>query len=149
MMDKISQAQMEKRWQKFKEQMGYTEEEIAIVRSNPEYVKVMEYAPKFLTHRIVIEVVEAHNCGAGHKPGDRIAIMTGNGLLLSQEMPKRVCAFALYCAIPRIYGIWERFHEDLNPANLFVTKVHCPDVGCRRGGWGEVVLKVFAEEIPK
>ena len=34
---------------------------------NPEYVKVMEYAPQFIAHRIVVEVVEAHNCIAGHK----------------------------------------------------------------------------------
>ncbi len=47
---------------------------MAIFRSNPEYVKVMEYAPKFITHRIIIEVVEAHNCIARHKAGERIAV---------------------------------------------------------------------------
>ncbi|MFC1945743.1 hypothetical protein ACFLW1_00930 [Chloroflexota bacterium] len=140
---------MERRWQKFQEKMGYTDAELSIFRSNPEYVRCMEYAPKFLTHRIVIEVAEAHNCVAGHKAGDRIAILSGEGHIISKTMPERVCAFALLCSIPRIYAVWERFHEDLDPSKLMFTKVHCPDVGCARGGWGEVVLKVYAEEIPK
>ena len=140
---------MEKRWKKFQDIQGYTDEELAIFRSNPEFRKVMEYAPKFITHRIVVDVVEAHNCIAGHKAGDRIAIMTGNGHLITKEMPQYVCAFALLSSIPRIYAIWERFHEDLDPDGLLFTTVHCPDVGCRRGGWGEIVMKVTAEEVPR
>ena len=148
-MDKAQQEKMEGRWKKFQEIQGYTDEEMAIFRSNPEFVKVMEYAPKFLTHRIIVEVVEAHNCIAGHKAGDRIAVMTGNGHLITEEMPKYVCAFALLAATPRLYAIWERFHEDLDPSKLLFKTVHCPDVGCRRGGYGELVMKVYAEEVPK
>lgn len=148
-MDKERQEKMDKRWQKFQAIQGYTDEEMAIFRLNPEYEKVMEYAPKFITHRIVVEVVEAHNCIAGHKVGDRIAIITGNGHLITPEMPKYVCAFALLSSVPRIYAIWERFHEDLDPAKLLFTTVHCPDVGCSRGGWGEIVMKVYPEEMPR
>jgi len=148
-MAKEQQVNMERRWKKFQDMMGYTDEEMAIFRSNPEYVKVMEYAPKFLTHRIIVEVVEAHNCIAGHKAGDRIAIMTGNGHLMTEEMPKRVCAFGLGAALPRIYAMWERFHEDLEPNDLLFKIAHCPDVSCRRGGWGEMVMKIYAEEVSK
>ena len=56
--------------------MGYTDEEMAIYRSNPGNMKAMERDPKFITHRIIVEVVEANNCLAGHKVGDRIAVKT-------------------------------------------------------------------------
>jgi len=148
-MDKEQQEKMERRWKKFQDIQGYTDEEMAIFRSNPEYVRIIEYAPKFITHRIIVEVVEAHNCIAGHKAGDRIAVMTGNGHLITEEMPKYVCAFALFASIPRVYAMWERFHEDLDPDGMLFKISRCPDVGCRRGGWGEIVMKIYAEEVPK
>ncbi len=148
-MGQEQQKKMERRWKKFQDIQGYTDEEMAIYRSNPKNVKVMERAPKFMTHRIIIEVVEAHNCLAGHKVGDKIAVMTGNAHLITDEMPKYVCAFGLAAAIPRVYAMWERFYEDLDPNGLFLDTIHCPDVGCRRGGAGEVVVKIYAEEVPK
>jgi hypothetical protein len=60
-MVKATPQQMERRWKKLQEMQGYTDEEMAIFRTKPSYVRVVEYAPKFLTHRIIIEVVEAHN----------------------------------------------------------------------------------------
>ena len=148
-MSKPDSERMERRWKKLQEMLGYTDEEMAIFRSTPSYVRVMENAPKFITHRIIIEVVEAHNCKAGHKAGDKIAIMSGDGLLLPSMMPERVCAFALMASIPKVYGIWERFYADLDPNDLFVKTTHCPDIGCRKGGWGEIIMKIYAEEIPK
>ena len=148
-MDKEQQEKMEKRWKRFQEAQGYTDEELAIFRSNPEYVKAMEHAPKFTTHQIVVDVVEAHNCNAGHKAGDRIVVMTGNAYLKTEEMPKRVCIWAITAIAPCIYAIWERFHEDLDPDRVLFKTVHCPDVGCRMGGWGEIVMKVYAEEVPR
>jgi uncharacterized repeat protein (TIGR04076 family) len=140
--------EMERRWKEFQKMQGYTDEELAIFRTNPNFVKVMETGRKFLTHRIIIEVVEAHNCAAGHKAGDKIAVMSGAGVLLTPMMPKRVCAFALMAMIPKVYSIWDRFYADLDPNDLFVTRTHCPDVGCRNGGWGEIIMKIYAEEIP-
>jgi uncharacterized repeat protein (TIGR04076 family) len=148
-MSKLTTDQMEQRWKKMQKRLGYTDEELAIFRANPSCVKVVEGAPKFLTHRVIIEVVEAHNCSAGHKPGDRIAVMSGNGALITPMMPERVCAFALMVMIPKVYGIWERFYANLDTNDMFVKTTHCPDVGCRNGGWGEIIMKIYAEEIPK
>jgi uncharacterized repeat protein (TIGR04076 family) len=140
---------MERRWKKFQQNMGYTDEELAIFRSNPQYTKVVEYAPKFLTHQIVVEVVEAHNCGCGHKAGDRIAVMDGSAHLLTKKMPEHVCAFALMIMIPKVYSVWERFNMDLDTRGMLFDHTHCPDVGCKNGGWGEIIMKIYAEEIPK
>lgn len=148
-MAKFTPKQMEERWKKVQKKFEYTDEELAIFRKTPSFVKVVEDAPKFHTHRIIIEVVEAHNCGGGHKAGDKIAIMEGGGVLQTRMMPERVCAFALMVMIPKIYAIWERFHADLDPNDLFVKETHCPDVGCRKGGWGEIIMKIYTEEIPE
>ena len=148
-MEKEQPEKMGRIWKKFQEIQGYTDEELAIYRSNPKNVKAMEHAPKFITHRIIVEVVEAHNCLAGHQVGDKIAVMNGNAHLITDEMPKYVCAFGLAAAVPRIYAMWERFYEDLDPNGLFLDTIHCPDVGCRRGGAGEIVMKIYAEEAPR
>jgi uncharacterized repeat protein (TIGR04076 family) len=148
-MDGSADGKVERRWKKFQEMKGYTDEELAIFRSHPNYVRVVEGTPKFLTHRIIIEVVEAHHCTAGHQAGDKIAVMSGDGVLLTPMMPERVCAFALMVAVPKVYAIWERFYADLDPNDLFVKTTHCPDIGCRRGGWGEIVMKIYTEEIPR
>jgi hypothetical protein len=46
-MENEKKEKIEKRWKKFQEAQGYSDEEISIYRSNPRYVKAMEYAPKF------------------------------------------------------------------------------------------------------
>jgi len=143
------QDKMEGRWKRLQDILEYTDEEMAFYRSNPKFVKAMEHAPKFITHRIIVKVVEAHNCIAGHKAGDIIAVMTGNAFLITKEMPKYVCAFGLAAVVPRIYAMWERFYEDLDPNGLFLDTIHCPDVGCKLGGVGEIVMKIYAEEAPK
>ena len=147
-MDKEQQEKIEKRWKKFQEYQGYTDEEMAIYRSNPKYVRAMEQAPKFITHKIIVEVVESHNCNAGHRVGDKF-VLTGNGYLIADECPKYMCIHALSACTPLIYAMWERFYEDLDPDMMLFDTVHCLDVGCKRGGWGELIMKMYAVEVPK
>jgi hypothetical protein len=77
---------LEKRWKKFQEHLGCTDEELAIHRANPKHVKAMESAPAFVKYKMVIEVIEAHNCGAGHKVGDKFVVDAG-GCLVPDECP--------------------------------------------------------------
>jgi uncharacterized repeat protein (TIGR04076 family) len=148
-MEEENQEKRKMRLKKLQDRFGFTDEEMALYLSNPKALKAFEKAPKFITHRIIVEVVEAHNCIAGHQAGDRIAVMNGNALLLTDEMPKQVCAFGLAAAVPRVYAMWERFYEDLDPDGLFLDTIHCPDVGCRKGGAGEIIMKIYAEEKPR
>lgn len=148
MSNKDEQDRIERRWKKFQDAQGYSDEDIAKYRSRWQYRKAMEDAPKFMTHKIIVEVVESHNCNAGHKPGDKF-VMTGNGYLIAEESPKLMCVHALAAFIPYIFGMWERFYEDLDPDGLLFDTVHCPDVGCQRGGWGECIMRMYAVEVPK
>jgi uncharacterized repeat protein (TIGR04076 family) len=145
---KKNQEMIEKRWKKFQKMQGYSDAEIAAYRANPRYTKAMENAPKFMTHRIVVEVVESNHCNAGHKVGDKF-ILTANGYLVADESPKLMCIHALFTFAPYVYAMWERFYEDLDPSKLLFDLCHCPDVGCGKGGWGECIMRMYAEEIPK
>jgi len=93
-------------------------------------------------------VIESHNCNAGHKVGDKF-VLTGNGYLIADQSPKYMCIHALGSFMPYIYAMWERFYEDLDPNGLLFDIVHCPDVGCKKGGWGELIMRMYAEEVPK
>ena len=146
-MDKEQQEKMEKRWKKFQENMGYSDEELAIFRSNPKYVKVTQNT-KFATHKIIVEVVESHGCAAGHKAGDKF-VLTAGGWLIRDECPKFMCIQALSSFMPFLFAMWERLYEDLDPNGLLFDMVHCADVGCKRGGWGEVIMKLHAVEMSK
>jgi len=146
--EKEKKEKNEKRWKKFQEMQGYTDEDIAKYRANPAYVRAMERAPKFMTHNIYVEVIEAHNCNAGHKVGDKF-VLTGNGYLIAEKSPKYMCIHALCVFAPYIYAMWERFSEDLDPNGLLFPIVHCPDVGCKKGGWGEIIMRMYAKEVPK
>jgi uncharacterized repeat protein (TIGR04076 family) len=147
-MEKGEQEKANKRWKKFQEMQGYSDQEIAVYRSNPRYVKAMEHAPKFMTHNIIVEVVESHNCNAGHKVGDKF-VLTGNGYLVRDACPKYMCVHALTAFAPLVYAMWERLYEDLDPDMMLFNTIHCPDVGCKRGGWGELIMRMYAKEVPK
>jgi uncharacterized repeat protein (TIGR04076 family) len=133
-MQSEQQEKTEKRWKKFQEAQGY--------------IKAMEHAPKFMTHKIIVEVVESHNCNAGHKVGDKF-VLTGNGYLIADESPKYMCIHALAAFAPYIYAMWDRMYEDLDLDGLLFPLVHCPDCGVKRGGWGECIMKIYAIEVPK
>jgi uncharacterized repeat protein (TIGR04076 family) len=101
-----------------------------------------------VTHNIIVEVVESHNCNAGHKVGDKF-VLTGNGYLIADQSPKYMCIGALAAFFPMVHVMMDRFYEDLDPNNMLFDLVHCPDLGCSKGGWGECIMRMYAEEAPK
>jgi uncharacterized repeat protein (TIGR04076 family) len=128
--------------------MGYSDAQIAEYRSDPMKVKAMEKAPKFTTYNIIAECVESHNCNAGHKAGDKI-VMDGNGVILRDQCPERMCYSVIQTIAPCVYAVWERFGDDLDDVRILLDKVHCPDVGVEKGGWGETIWRVYAEPKKK
>jgi uncharacterized repeat protein (TIGR04076 family) len=140
-MKKDQAAKIERRWQKFQEHLGYTNEELAIHRSIPTHVKAMEKASKFATHNIVIEVIESKNCGAEYEVGDKF-VVDGEGCLVLNECPPRLCIAAIYSLKTLVDRMWQAFYED--SIEVLHNTVRCPDVGVQRGGWGEITMRVKA-----
>ncbi len=138
--------EMEKRWKKFQEHFELTDEELAIHRANPKHVKPMEGAPAFVKYKMVVEVIESHNCGAGHKVGDKFVIDSG-GCLVLDECPSsnRICVAAVEAMKTVVDRMWQAFYDD--STDVFQDTVHCSDVGTQKGGWGEVTMRIYA--VPK
>jgi uncharacterized repeat protein (TIGR04076 family) len=143
-MNEIQKAKIERRWRWFKEHFGYTDEELAIHRSNPKHVKAMEGAPKFATHRMVIEVIESHGCVAGYKVGDRFAVDT-EGCLIPDEYPPRLCTGAIAALNTLVTRMWQAFYDD--STDVFQDTIHCSDVDVHKGGYGVVTMRIYA--VPK
>lgn len=133
-----------KRWKNFQEDLGYTDEELEVFRSNPNHVKAMEQAPAFATHNIIIDILESHNCTAGYRAGDRF-VVDGLGFLINEESPKRLCIGAITSFKPLIDRMWQAFFD--GKTDVLHDTVRCPDVGVHRGGWGEITMRVRA--VPK
>jgi len=138
-------AKIERRWKKFQEHYGLTNEELAIHRSNPKHVKAMENAPAFVKYKMIVEVIEAHNCVAGHKVGDKFVIDSEGCLVLDECPPGRICVSAVYAMKSTVDRMWQAFYD--NSTDVFQDTVHCSDVGIYRGGWGEIVMRIYA--VPK
>ncbi|MGA2463373.1 MAG: hypothetical protein ABSH06_03340 [Thermodesulfobacteriota bacterium] len=140
-----NKEKIEKRWKKQQEHLGFTDEQIAIHRANPKHVKAMESAPAFVKYKMVIEVIEAHNCGAGHKVGDKFVVDAGGCLVPDECPPGRICVSLVYAMKPVVDRMWQAFYD--NSTDVFQDTVHCSDVGTHRGGWGEVTMRIRA--VPK
>ncbi len=132
---------IEERWRRVKEHLKFTDKELELFKSHPAHVKAMEMAPLFSTHKIVIEVIEAHNCAAGYKAGDKFTL-DSEGCLIIDECPARICAGAVYSFKPLIDRIWQAFFD--NKTEILHDTVHCPDVGVYKGGAGTVLMKAKA-----
>ena len=132
---------IERRWKKVQEHLGFTDEEIAVFRSNPKNVRAMERAPLFATHNMLIEVIEARNCAAGYKVGDKFYV-DSEGCLISDQSPPRICVAALWAFKPLVDRMWEAFFN--NATEILHDTVRCPDVGVHRGGTGEVTMRIYA-----
>ena len=143
-MDKKKSPIIEERWKRVQEHLGFTDEELTLFRSHPNHVKAMEEAPLFSTHKMVIEVIEAHNCAAGYKAGDQF-VVDAEGCLISEQCPSRLCAAAIYAFKPLIDRMWQAFFN--NTTEILHDTVHCPDVGVHRGGAGSVTMRGRA--VPK
>jgi uncharacterized repeat protein (TIGR04076 family) len=137
-------AVVEKRWKGFQKTLGYTDEELSVYRSFPKNVRVMEEAPAFAKYNMVVEVIEARNCIAGHKVGDEFFV-DSEGCLIPDQCPPRICAAAVWAFKPLIDRMWEAFSN--GGTEIFHDTVRCPDVGVEKGGAGEITMRMRA--VPK
>jgi uncharacterized repeat protein (TIGR04076 family) len=140
-LERDNSSKIDRRWQKFQKDLGYTDEELALYMSNPKHIKAMENASDFSTYNIVVEIIESKNCGAGYRVGDKFVI-GGDGCLMSNESPPKLCLAALYAMKPLVDRMWQAFYH--GSTEVLHDTVHCPDVGVENGGWGKVLMRVYA-----
>lgn len=141
-------AVTEEVWDFFQRHLGYTDEEMQLFRDNPKNEEVLTKAPGLMNKTIVAEVVESHGCNSRHQVGDRF-YFDGAGNLISKLCPKRMCIFALAAVPVGIFAMHELFYAGMDPNQARFTRLGCPDVGVRCGGWGRVVLELRMEDRHK
>jgi uncharacterized repeat protein (TIGR04076 family) len=129
------------KWTAIKKQLGYTDDEMKLFRSNPRNADVLDKAPALLDKTIIIEVVESHGCNSQHKVGDKL-YFDGAGNLLTKRCPKKVCIYALNAATGLIFTANELFYAGVDPNGMRFKRAGCFDVGVECGGWGRVVLEI-------
>ncbi len=112
--------------------------------------RVIKSAPSRWQYRMVAEVVEANNCLAGHKKGDKYVFSASGFLLPDESTVTRLCLWALAPMLPFIYIVYDRLAEGLDdPSPKGWDSMHCPDVGLDCGGVGQVLFKVYCEKVPQ
>lgn len=123
---------------------GWSEEQIKHL--SPKHERLIEKGDDLRRWRLVAEVVEARNCVAGLKKGDQY-VFHGSGFLVPEESTKaKICLWALGPIIPFSYMLYDRVGEGRDPSELWIDRVRCTDVGVERGGYGEVLFRVYCRE---
>lgn len=135
----------EKIFSRFQKHMEYTDEEMALFRSDPYKVKMITETPEFIKCRVIAEVIESHGCHTNHKVGDKF-VMTPGGGVISDQCPKEMCIHAL-AAVERIIPvISERLVSKSDPNMERTNIVQCSDIGLDKGGFGKILMKVYVEK---
>jgi hypothetical protein len=124
-------------WEKFQKALGYTDEEMATFKADPQRRRAAEAVIEANRKTVVAEVVQSHGCAAGYKCGDKIEI-TAAGLVKTQN----VCIFALAPMTVHAAMAYDRIMEGLDPNGMWFNHFSCQDAGFCNGSWGQVAFKV-------
>ena len=131
----------EKRWRKYQELTGYTDEELAVFRSFPQNLKAIEASPLMANYEVVFEVIESANCIAEYKVGDTFRV-DPFGFLIKDQCPPKLCTGAIFAFKPLIGYAWQAFFD--GSTQIFHNTIKCPDVGVHCGGTGEISMRAHA-----
>jgi hypothetical protein len=135
----------ERLWGIMGKRLGYSEAELEEFRSDPRNTLVLERAAALGKARIVLEVVESRGCNSRLGVGTRI-VFDGAGNLLTEESPKKICAYALPNALLMVCAANELIYQGLDPNDVSFKRTQCFDVGLGCGGWGRIVLEMHVED---
>jgi len=135
-------------WDFFQQHLGYSDEEMGLLKADPKNADVIAKAPALMNKTIIAEVIESHGCNSQHKVGDRF-YFDGAGNLITSLSPKRICIYALATLAVNIFAANELFYAGIDPNEMRFKHMGCPDVGVRCGGWGRVIFEIRVEDRKK
>lgn len=135
----------EEMWSLLQAHLGYTDEEIKVVKENPRFEQVLSRVPELASKTIIFEVVQSHGCNSQHKVGDRF-YLDGAGNFLTRQCPKRMCSFLTSSMGGMVFGAHEMLYAGVDPNKMCFKRGACQDVGVNCGGWGRVVYELKVED---
>ena len=127
-----------------KKRLSLEGKELEAVLENPKFQRLFENAAKGARYRLVAEVVESKGCHSGHEVGQKI-IFDSAGNLMTQQSPKRICAFLMPNLTVLINAFFENLMNGRDPNEVMFNRTGCFDVGPLCGGWGHVLVEMRAE----
>ena len=130
-------------WRAIGDQLSLSEEELAALKDNPKYHRLLARTPKLLETAVVAEVVSSRACFSGHREGDRL-VFDGFGNLIRDKNPEKVCIYALNAVTPLVFAAFELICAGKDPNALMIDTVGCFDVGVACGGVGNIKLRISA-----
>ncbi len=131
--------------EKMKKIWGWTDEQINGLSSK--HQRLIKKGDEFRKWRLVAEVLEAKNCIAGLKKGDKY-IFHGSGFLLPEESTcPRICLWALTSFVPFSFMLYDRIGQGNDPSEFWIDRVRCLDVGVERGGYGEALFRLYSIKV--
>ncbi|MDA8077625.1 MAG: hypothetical protein M0Z79_01680 [Nitrospiraceae bacterium] len=133
------------KWKLLKQRLGYTDEEMALFKSNARNEDVLDKGIELEKRKIIMQVVESRGCNSQHKTGDRF-VFDGAGNLLTRENPEKICIYALSACTTMIFSSNELFYAGVNPNDMRFRRAGCFDVGVQCGGWGRIVIEMSMTE---
>ncbi len=111
--------------------------------------RMMKSRPGRRGHWMIAEVIEAKNCLAGHKKGDKYVFLASGFLLPEESTVTNFCLWAMASMLPFDLIVYDRLAEGLDdPTPAGWDRVHCYDVGLECGGLGQVLFKIYCEKVP-
>ena len=129
------------RLEKAKKIWGWTDEEAQ--RLSSKQLTLVGKGEDFRRWRLVAEVLDARNCVCGLKKGHKY-VFHGSGFLLPEETTcPKICLWALASFVPFSFMLYDRIGQGNDLSEFWIDRVRCIDVGVERGGYGEVLFRLY------
>jgi hypothetical protein len=127
-----------------KSMIGISDEELD--KLSPGMVRLLENSVALMGYKIVAEVVEAENCFAFYKPGDKL-VFNATMLNKDESTADNICTDAITPLNTAIRAMMSAIVNGEDPNKYIFNNVQCIDTGAAHGGLGRVLFKVYVEEI--
>ena len=125
-----------------KNMLGISDEELD--KLSPGMERLLEKSLTLMGYRIVAEVIEAENCFAFYKPGDKLVFNT-TMLNKVETTAENICTDAITPLNTAIRSMLSAIANGEDPNKYIFNHVQCLDTGAGHGGLGRVLFKVYAE----
>ncbi len=127
-----------------KSAIGISDEELD--KLSPGMQRLLENSMALMGYRIVAEVVEAENCFAFYKPGDKLVF---NATMVNKDetTAPNICTDAITPLNTAIRAMLSAIVNGEDPNKYIFNHVQCIDTGATHGGLGRVLFKVYVEPV--
>jgi uncharacterized repeat protein (TIGR04076 family) len=128
-----------------KERLGYTEQQLQAIENTPKLVAIIKKFPEFLMKKLIVTCIDTQNCSF-NKIGDRY-VFNAFGAMIKDESCETPCLWAMSNFVPFSYMVYDRIASGLDPNNMHLDHVVCPDTGCKFGGFGSATFHISVENV--